>query len=129
MNKGWDRSCWPGNTSQDMARALAVREAVALGAACILRRHRCQMRTGPEPQVMAALRKLVIGLTRRTQAPKVAAAPRHYDWKPSQGLTLLDLPALQQLKDPAPKVITAIYASGPQALTRTPSLLLPPVCY
>ena len=51
---------------------------------------RCQVRTGAAPQVMAALRNLVIGLVRRTRAPNVAAALRHYGWKPSDALALIN---------------------------------------
>lgn len=54
---------------------------------------RSQVRTGAAPQVMAALRNLVIGLVRRTGATNVAAALRHYGWKPHEALTLLGLPA------------------------------------
>ena len=50
---------------------------------------RCQVRTGAAPQVMAALRNLVIGLVRRTRATNVAAALRYYGWKPSEALSLL----------------------------------------
>ena len=50
---------------------------------------RCQVRTGAAPQVMAALRNLVIGLVRRTRATNLAAALRYYGWKPSEALSLL----------------------------------------
>ena len=50
---------------------------------------RSQVRTGAAPQVMAALRNLVIGLVRRTRATNVAAALRYYGWKPSEALSHL----------------------------------------
>ena len=53
---------------------------------------RSQVRTGAAPQVMAALRNLVIGLVRQTGAANVAAALRHYSWKVSASLALLGLP-------------------------------------
>jgi len=53
---------------------------------------RSQVRTGAAPQVMAALRNLVLGLVRQTGAANVAAALRHYSWKVSASLALLGLP-------------------------------------
>ncbi len=53
---------------------------------------RCQIRTDAAPQVMAALRNLVMGLIRRTGATNVAAALRHYGWKPLEALALFGLP-------------------------------------
>ena len=51
----------------------------------------CQIRKDSAPQVMAALRNLVIGLVRRTGVTNVSAALRHYGWKPFGALTLLGL--------------------------------------
>ena len=53
---------------------------------------RSQVRTDAAPQVMAALRNLVIGLVRQTGAVNIAAALRHYNWKVSEALPLLGLP-------------------------------------
>jgi predicted transposase YbfD/YdcC len=50
-----------------------------------------QVRSGSAPEVMAALRNLVIGLVRQTGATNVAAALRHYSWKASAALALLGL--------------------------------------
>ena len=53
---------------------------------------RCQIRKGAAPQVMAALRNLVIGLLRSTGATNMAAALSHHAWKPYEALALLGLP-------------------------------------
>ena len=53
---------------------------------------RSQVRTDAAPQVMAALRNLVIGLVRQTGAVNIAAALRHYSWNVSEALLLLGLP-------------------------------------
>ena len=50
---------------------------------------RSQVRTGAVPQVMAAFRNAVIGLLRRTGTRNIAAALRHYAWKPLAALNLL----------------------------------------
>ena len=41
---------------------------------------------------MAALRNLVIGMLRLCGVKNIAAALRHYSWKPWETLTLLSLP-------------------------------------
>ena len=53
---------------------------------------RSQVRTGAAPQVMAAFRNVVIGLLRRTGTRNIAAALRHYAWKPLATLELLGFP-------------------------------------
>ena len=53
---------------------------------------RSQVRTGAAPQVMAAFRNAVIGLLRRTGTRNIAAALRHYAWKPLAALNLLGFP-------------------------------------
>ena len=50
-----------------------------------------QVRTGSAPEVMAALRNLVIGLLRQAGAANIAAALRHYSWNVSEALALLGL--------------------------------------
>jgi hypothetical protein len=50
-----------------------------------------QVRGGSAPEVMAALRNVVIGLVRQTGATNVAAALRHYSWKATKALALLGL--------------------------------------
>jgi hypothetical protein len=50
-----------------------------------------QVRTGSAPQVMAALRNVVIGLLRQAGAANIAAALRHYSWNASEALALLGL--------------------------------------
>ena len=53
---------------------------------------RSQVRTGAAPQVMAAFRNAVIGLLRRAGTRNIAAALRHYAWKPLAALELLGFP-------------------------------------
>jgi predicted transposase YbfD/YdcC len=50
-----------------------------------------QVRTGSAPEVMAALRNVVIGLIRQAGETNVAAALRHYSWKVTDALALLGL--------------------------------------
>ena len=50
-----------------------------------------QVRTGSAPQLLAALRNLVMGLLRLTGAKNIAAALRYYGWKPWETLTLIGL--------------------------------------
>ena len=50
-----------------------------------------QVRTGSAPQLLAALRNLVIGMLRLSGAKNIAAALRHYSWKPWEALTLIGL--------------------------------------
>ena len=50
-----------------------------------------QVRTGSAPQLLAALRNLVIGMLRLGGVKNIAAALRHYGWKPWETLTLLGL--------------------------------------
>jgi len=50
---------------------------------------RCQIRTQAAPQVMAALRNLVIGLFRLAGASNIAAALRAHAWEPRRALHLV----------------------------------------
>ena len=50
-----------------------------------------QVRTGPAPQLLAALRNLVIGMLRLGGVRNISAALRHYSWKPWETLSLLGL--------------------------------------
>lgn len=50
---------------------------------------RCQIRTGAAPQVMAALRNLVIGMFRLAGASNIAAALREHAWQPYLALRLV----------------------------------------
>jgi hypothetical protein len=50
-----------------------------------------QVRTGSAPEVMAALRNVVIGLIRQAGGTNVAAALRHYSWNVTAALGLLGL--------------------------------------
>ena len=43
------------------------------------------------PQVMAALRNTTLGLLRQTGATNIAAALRHYSYKPLEALALLGI--------------------------------------
>ena len=50
-----------------------------------------QVRSGSAPQLMAALRNLVIGTLRLSGVNNIAAALRHYGWKPWEALSLIGL--------------------------------------
>lgn len=50
---------------------------------------RCQIRSGAAPQVMSALRNLVIGLLRLSGASNIAAALRTHAWQPNRALRLV----------------------------------------
>lgn len=50
---------------------------------------RCQIRSGAAPQVMSALRNLVIGLLRLKRVRNIAAALRTYAWEPRRALQLV----------------------------------------
>ena len=50
-----------------------------------------QVRTGSAPQLLAALRNLVIGMLRLGGVRNISAALRHYSWKPWETLSLLGL--------------------------------------
>ena len=50
-----------------------------------------QVRTGSAPQLLAALQNLVIGMLRLGGVRNIAAAFRHYGWKPWETLTLIGL--------------------------------------
>ena len=52
-----------------------------------------QVRSGSAPQVMAALRNTTLGLLRQTGATNIAAALRHYGYKPLEALALLGISA------------------------------------
>jgi predicted transposase YbfD/YdcC len=51
-----------------------------------------QVRSGSAPEVMAALRNVVLGLLRQAGATNIAAALRHYSYKPMEALALLGVP-------------------------------------
>ncbi len=51
-----------------------------------------QVRTGAAPQVMAALRNVVVSLLRQARATNIAAALRQCSYKPGEALALLGLP-------------------------------------
>jgi predicted transposase YbfD/YdcC len=51
----------------------------------------CQVRSGAAPQVMAALRNLLLNLLRLEQVTNVAAALRRYAWQPGTALQLLGI--------------------------------------
>ena len=53
---------------------------------------RSQVRTGSAPQLLAALRNLVIGMLRLGGVKNISAALHHYGWKPWDTLTLIGLP-------------------------------------
>lgn len=53
---------------------------------------RCQIRTGVAPQVMAALRNLVIGLFRLRGLPNIAAALRTHAWHAQRAIALVTTP-------------------------------------
>ena len=50
-----------------------------------------QVRPGSAPQLLAALRNLVIGVLRLGGVTNISAALRHYGWKPWETLTLIGL--------------------------------------
>ena len=50
-----------------------------------------QVRTGSAPQVLAALRDLVIGMLRLGGVKNIAAALRHYGWKPWESPNLIGI--------------------------------------
>jgi predicted transposase YbfD/YdcC len=50
-----------------------------------------QVRSGSAPQVMAALRNVVIGLLRQAGWTNIAEALRHHGWRPGEALRLLGL--------------------------------------
>ena len=52
---------------------------------------RSQVRTESAPQLLAALRNLVIGMLRMSGVKNITAALRHYGWKPWETLTLIGL--------------------------------------
>ncbi len=51
-----------------------------------------QVRTGSAPQLLPALRNLVIGMLRLSGVKNISAALRHYGWKPWEALSLIGLP-------------------------------------
>lgn len=50
---------------------------------------RCQVRSGSAPQILAALRNLVISLVRQAGHPNIAAALRRHAARPKEALALL----------------------------------------
>ena len=50
-----------------------------------------QVRSGAAPQVMAAVRNTVLGLLRQAGTYNIAAALRHYSYKPLEALALLGI--------------------------------------
>ena len=57
-----------------------------------MREDASQVRTGSAPEVMAALRNVVVGLLRWAGAANIAAALRHYSYQPKEALAILGLP-------------------------------------
>jgi predicted transposase YbfD/YdcC len=57
-----------------------------------MREDASQVRTGSAPEVMATLRNVVVGLLRQAGATNIAAALRHYSYKPAKALALLGIP-------------------------------------
>ena len=51
-----------------------------------------QVRRGVAPEVMAALRNVVLNLLRWAGASNIAAARHHYSWKVPEALSLIGLP-------------------------------------
>ena len=51
-----------------------------------------QVRTGAAPEVMAAIRNVVLNLLRWAGAGTIAAARRYYSWKVAEALSLIGLP-------------------------------------
>ena len=51
-----------------------------------------QVRTGAAPQVMAAVRNVVVSLLRQAGATNIAAALRQCSYKPAKALALMGLP-------------------------------------
>ena len=51
----------------------------------------CRVRTGAAPEVLAALRNVVLALLRRRGVPNVAAALREHGWRPHSTLRFLGL--------------------------------------
>ena len=51
-----------------------------------------QVRKGSAPQLLSALRNLVIGILRLSGVKNISETLRHYDWKPWETLTLIGLP-------------------------------------
>ena len=75
-----------------MAGTLGNRKPAALGTGCGVRGGPESGENGSAPQLMAALRNLVIGMLRLGGVKNIAAALRHYSWKPWETLTLIGLP-------------------------------------
>ena len=50
-----------------------------------------QVRSGSAPQLLAALRNLVIGVLRLSGVKNISAALRHYGWKPWEAVFLIGL--------------------------------------
>ena len=59
-----------------------------------------QVRSGAAPQVMAAVRNAVLGLLRQAGTGNIAAALRHYSYKPLEALALLGIPVPQRTERP-----------------------------
>lgn len=51
----------------------------------------CRVRTGAAPEVLAALRNVVLALLRRRGVPNVAAALREHGWRPHSTLRFLGI--------------------------------------
>lgn len=51
-----------------------------------------QVRSAAAPEVMAGLRNVVVGLLRGSGVSNIAAALRHYSYKPKEALALLGIP-------------------------------------
>jgi predicted transposase YbfD/YdcC len=57
-----------------------------------MREDASQVRCGAAPEVMATVRNVVVGLLRQAGATNIAAALRHYSYKPAEALALLGIP-------------------------------------
>ena len=75
----------------DLAGALEDRKPAALGADVVFGEDLSQVRTGSAPQLLAALRNLVIGMLRLRGVKNISVALRHYGWKPWEALSLIGL--------------------------------------
>ncbi len=72
--------------------ALGDRKPAALVRDVVFGEDLSQVRTGSAPQLLAALRNLVIGVLRLSGVKNISAALRHYGWKPWEALSLIGLP-------------------------------------
>jgi len=55
----------------------------------------CRVRSGHAPQLLAALRNVVISLLHARRARNLAAAIRNFAWRPSKAVQLIGVPGVQ----------------------------------